>query len=166
MKKTKNKQWKELLKALRPDLRPSLANKEVHKYLCWVFGEAWRNDPTRSGQWLTPDQIKNLHPPEAEIRRNVIEWELHFKANGFKDHQLGIPKTILAEYPEWRKRETARVRAEAARKKATAQAAAKIEADRIKREKKLARRKKPRITYLADIQKASDRQSSEDFLAQ
>jgi len=155
---------------LRPDLRPSLSSKEFHKFYCWHFAETARwTDPRTNGmpvQKINTLPITELIPGiEAEIEVKVLEQELLLKKNGFKP-PLTPSASIFAEYNKWRKLETSRRRAEAAREKARKCAKAKADAEKAKCESKLARRKRPHFTGLIDVEKELDSQSLQNYLAQ
>lgn len=153
---------------LRPKLVPSLASKDFHKFLCGYFAESERySHPKTNGMLL--EKIANLPITELipgieeEVERRVLQWELHFREQGFQP-PTPPDAEIVVKYHEWRKRETSRRRAEAARKKAAKAAEAKTEIERIKSQSK--GQKKPHFTGLADIEKELDKKSVQDYLTQ
>jgi hypothetical protein len=162
--------FKEFLNELRPDLSPSLASKEFHKFFSYHLAELerWTNPKTNG---LTVERIRDLPITEiiseAEIEARVCQAEEFYRKNSCG---IGMVEDLKSKYTEWRRAETSRRRAEAARKKAAkvaaAKAATKAETERIKSEKKLARKKRPHFTKLADAEKELERKSFNDYLAQ
>ena len=161
MKNESNKiPFKDFLRQLRPDLRPSLAAKEFHKLHCCILGKFMvERDPT----WNSEEEKQAIKPDEIKVERLALENELAYKTNGLTNGQAA---SFLAEYKVWRPAETSRRRAEAARLKAQKEAADKQTRERAKLEKRAARKQKIEIVgkITAEVlQRAQDKSALDDW---
>jgi hypothetical protein len=220
--------FKEFLKMLRPDLRPSLAKKEFERLLRSmkrreIFDEYEMRgkslearsrimsildspehvnvesatdaddsktesyDPQATGSrfWDWWDSCYGGHPSAtkdyAALKSFWAYWGTSLKSvealaqqRARKDYEhrvengldLGSARYLKAEYDKWRHAQTSLARRWAAKAKARKEAADKAEVERIRIEKKAARKKTPHVTKFANAEKESDRQAFEDYSAQ